>query len=76
MLLRGDEEVDKRDPDGAVLRKVEGDHEIILVQHLRPNRAVNDPTEALGQVSLPDATGSPAIYHRLTPSVMAASQRP
>ena len=47
MLLRDDEEVDRRDPDGVVLRNVEGDHEIILVEHLCPKLAVNDPTEHL-----------------------------
>src|SRR5712691_4907236 len=55
MLFRDDEEVDGRLPPRLVLRNVEGDHEVILVQHLRPNRAVNDPTEqALGQVTPPD----------------------
>src|SRR2546425_172426 len=42
MLLRDDEEVDRCDPDRVVLRKVEGDHEVIFVEDLRPKLAADD----------------------------------
>src|SRR5262249_11302588 len=39
MHLGDNEEVDGCDPPRLVLGDVEGDHEIILVEHLRPNLA-------------------------------------
>ena len=54
MLLRDDEEVDWRDPDGVVLRNVEGAHEVILVEDLRPKLAADDLAEdALRHVTPP-----------------------
>src|SRR6266404_2921495 len=53
MLLRDDEEVDRRDPDRVILRKIKAQHEVIVVQHLRPNLTVDDLAEhALGQMTV------------------------
>src|SRR5881296_532871 len=55
MLFGDDQEVEGRLPPRLVLRNVERDHEVVLVEQLRPNLAVDDLAEqALGHATPPD----------------------
>src|SRR5207253_5677375 len=75
MLFGDDREVEGRLPPRLVLRNVERDHEVVLVEQLRPNLTVDGLAEqALGHATPPDITG--ARWRPRTPGSRRSCPKP